>query len=55
MKPFFYFCINNDTKIYFCMARNAYKLFKIDNLCSLVEKFYPRDFTEQEKIQLQHY
>lgn len=37
------------------MARNAYKLFKIDNLCSLVEKFYPRDFTEQEKIQLQHY
>jgi hypothetical protein len=33
------------------MARNAYKLFKIDNLCSLVEKFYPHDFTEQ----LQHY
>ena len=47
MKPIFYFCVNNDTKIYFCMARNAYKLFKTDNLCSLVEKFYPHDFTEQ--------
>ncbi|XP_062151972.1 uncharacterized protein LOC133860366 [Alnus glutinosa] len=38
---------------------DAYKSFKIDNICSLVEKFYPQDFTEQEKIilrfQLDHY
>jgi hypothetical protein len=47
--------MNNDTNIYFCMVRNTYKLFKIDNICSLVEKFYPLDFIEQEKIQLQHY
>ncbi|KAG7968740.1 hypothetical protein I3843_08G170200 [Carya illinoinensis] len=37
----------------------AYKSFKIDDICKLVEKFYPQDFTEQEKfllrIQLQHY
>ncbi|XP_062166924.1 uncharacterized protein LOC133873208 [Alnus glutinosa] len=38
---------------------DAYKSFKIDDICSLVEKFYPQDFTEQEKIilrfQLDHY
>jgi len=30
--------------------QDAYKSFKIDDICSLVEKFYPQDFTEQEKI-----
>ena len=25
--------------------KNAYKLFNIDNICKLVEKFYPQDFT----------
>ena len=39
--------------------RDAYKSFNIDDICSLVEKFYPEDFTEQErlllKFQLQHY
>uniref|UniRef100_A0A2N9HA84 TTF-type domain-containing protein n=1 Tax=Fagus sylvatica TaxID=28930 RepID=A0A2N9HA84_FAGSY len=39
--------------------KNAYKSFNIDNICKLVEKFYPQDFTEQEKtllrFQLQHY
>jgi hypothetical protein len=38
---------------------DTYKSFKIDDICSLVEKFYPQDFTEQEKIflrfQLDHY
>jgi len=38
---------------------DAYKSFKIDDICSLVEKFYPQDFTEQEKMilrfQLDHY
>ncbi|KAF5454575.1 hypothetical protein F2P56_024229 [Juglans regia] len=37
----------------------AYKSFKIDDICKLVEKFYPQDFIEQERlllrIQLQHY
>jgi hypothetical protein len=39
--------------------QDAYKSFKIDDICSLVEKFYPQDFIEQEKIilrfQLDHY
>ena len=38
---------------------NGFKSFNIDNICKLAEKFYPQDFTEQEKIQLrfqlQHY
>jgi hypothetical protein len=29
--------------------KDAYKLFKIDDICNLVEKFYPEDFTKQEK------
>ncbi|XP_026423012.1 uncharacterized protein LOC113318911 isoform X2 [Papaver somniferum] len=36
-----------------------YKSFDIDSLCSLAERFYPEDFTEQEvcvlRSQLQHY
>jgi hypothetical protein len=39
--------------------KNAYKSFNIVNICKLVEKFYPQDFTEKEKtllrFQLQHY
>ncbi|XP_077215547.1 uncharacterized protein LOC143850140 [Tasmannia lanceolata] len=39
--------------------KDAYKSFKIEDLCNLVEKFYPQDFSEEEKIhlrfQLQHY
>ncbi|XP_062162038.1 uncharacterized protein LOC133869083 [Alnus glutinosa] len=39
--------------------QDAYKSFKIDDICSLVEKFYRQDFIEQEKIilrfQLDHY
>ncbi|GAV71604.1 LOW QUALITY PROTEIN: Dimer_Tnp_hAT domain-containing protein, partial [Cephalotus follicularis] len=38
---------------------NSYKLFNIDHICNLVEKFYLLDFSEQErnllKRQLQHY
>jgi hypothetical protein len=30
--------------------QDAYKSFKIDDICSLVEKFYPQYFTEQDKI-----
>lgn len=39
--------------------RNSYRSFKIDNVCLLATKFYPSDFSEQERInlryQLQHY
>jgi hypothetical protein len=39
--------------------KDAYKSFKIDDICNLVEKFYPEYFTKQEKIslrfQLHHY
>ncbi|KAJ9186530.1 hypothetical protein P3X46_002092 [Hevea brasiliensis] len=39
--------------------KNAYRSFKIDDICNLVDKFYPKDFTEQEKMhlrfQLGHY
>ncbi|KAG6725692.1 hypothetical protein I3842_02G044800 [Carya illinoinensis] len=39
--------------------KGAYKSFKIDDICKLVEKFYLQYFIEQEKfilrIQLQHY
>ena len=38
---------------------NAYKSFNIDNICSLVEKYYSLDFFEREKIilrfQLKHF
>ncbi|PRQ51924.1 putative HAT dimerization domain, ribonuclease H-like domain-containing protein [Rosa chinensis] len=32
--------------------KNAYKSFNIETICLLVEKYYPLDFTEQEKINL---
>jgi hypothetical protein len=39
--------------------RNSYKLFNIEDICLLVDKFYPEDFSNQEKnhlrFQLQHY
>ncbi|XP_027158311.1 uncharacterized protein LOC113759931 [Coffea eugenioides] len=39
--------------------RNGFMLFKIDDICKLVEKFYPNDFMEQElvrlRIELQHF
>ncbi|XP_052304992.1 uncharacterized protein LOC18095741 [Populus trichocarpa] len=39
--------------------RNSYKLFNVEDICLLVDKFYPEDFSDQEKIhlrfQLQHY
>jgi hypothetical protein len=39
--------------------RNSYKLFNVEDICLLVDKFYPQDFSDQEKIhlrlQLQHY
>jgi hypothetical protein len=38
---------------------NSYKLFNVEDICLLVDKFYPQDFSNQEKIhlrlQLQHY
>jgi hypothetical protein len=39
--------------------KDAYKSYKIDDICNLVEKFYPKYFIKQEKIslrfQLHHY
>ena len=39
--------------------KNSYKLFNVEDICLLVDKFYPQDFSDQEKIhfrlQLQHY
>jgi hypothetical protein len=32
----------------------AYKFFKIDDICILAEKYYPLDFSEQEKINLRY-
>jgi hypothetical protein len=39
--------------------RDGCESFRIDDVCQLVEKFYPQDFTDHEKIglrtELQHY
>lgn len=39
--------------------QNGHTSFSIDDICKLVDEFYPKDFTEHEKedlrIQLQHY
>ena len=39
--------------------KNTYKSFSVENICKLVDKFYLKDFSDQEKIQLrfqlQHY
>jgi hypothetical protein len=34
--------------------KDAYKSFKIDSICILVEKNYPLDFSKQEKINLRY-
>ena len=38
---------------------DVYKSFNVDDICSLVKKYYPSHFTEQEKVnfkfQLEHY
>jgi hypothetical protein len=34
--------------------KDAYKSFKIDDICILAEKYYPLDFSEQEKINLKY-
>jgi hypothetical protein len=34
--------------------KDAYKSFKIDDICILAEKYYPFDFFEQEKINLRY-
>ncbi|XP_059663515.1 uncharacterized protein LOC132309200 [Cornus florida] len=39
--------------------RNGYKFFNVEDICTLVNEFYPQDFMDQERImltfQLQHY
>ncbi|KAI8559941.1 hypothetical protein RHMOL_Rhmol04G0215800 [Rhododendron molle] len=30
--------------------RDGYKSFKVEDICKLAEKYYPSDFTEQEKL-----
>ncbi|GAV67739.1 LOW QUALITY PROTEIN: Dimer_Tnp_hAT domain-containing protein, partial [Cephalotus follicularis] len=39
--------------------KDSFKSFNVDKICSLVSKFYPEEFTEQEQIrlpyELQHY
>lgn len=41
------------------VPKDTYKTFNIDDICTLVEKYYPMDFNEQEKLnlrcQLQHF
>ncbi|XP_058735771.1 uncharacterized protein LOC131607832 [Vicia villosa] len=41
------------------VPKDTYKTFNIGHICTLVEKYYPRDFNEQEKndlrCQLQHF
>jgi len=41
------------------VPKNAYKAFNINDICTLVNRYYPLDFSEQEKIilkfQLQHF
>jgi hypothetical protein len=34
--------------------KNAYKSFKIDDICILAEKYYPLDFSKHEKINLRY-
>jgi hypothetical protein len=39
--------------------KNSYKLFNVEDICLLVDKFYPENFYDKEKnhlrFQLQHY
>ncbi|WJX54128.1 hypothetical protein P8452_40048 [Trifolium repens] len=34
------------------VPKDTYKAFNVDHICTLVEKYYPMDFNEQEKINL---
>ena len=34
------------------IPKDNYKNFDIDNICTLIDKYYPKDFTEQEKVNL---
>ena len=34
------------------VPNDAYKAFNIEDICTLVNKYYPLDFSEQEKISL---
>ncbi|XP_019460090.1 PREDICTED: zinc finger MYM-type protein 1-like [Lupinus angustifolius] len=34
--------------------KDVYKIFNIDNICILVQKFYPMDFNEHEKVNLRY-
>ena len=36
------------------VPKDIYKAFDIDNICALVNKFYPLDFSEQEKLNLRY-
>ncbi|PPD82265.1 hypothetical protein GOBAR_DD20791 [Gossypium barbadense] len=40
-------------------TRDNYKAFRVEDICKLMNDFYPNDFTEQEKphmkIQLEHF
>ncbi|XP_071708265.1 uncharacterized protein [Rutidosis leptorrhynchoides] len=40
------------TLSYTLVPRKGSKRFNVDHLCSLVEKYYPADFTEQERTRL---
>jgi len=34
------------------VLKDAYKAFNIEDICTLMNKYYPLDFIEQEKISL---
>ncbi|KAK2385304.1 hypothetical protein QL285_072554 [Trifolium repens] len=34
------------------VPKDTYKAFNVDHICTLVEKYYPMDFNEQEKVNL---
>ena len=34
------------------IPKDNYKNFDIDSICTLIDKYYPKDFTEQEKVNL---
>lgn len=37
------------------VPKDVYRAFDVDNICALVDKFYPLDFSEQEKINLRYH
>jgi hypothetical protein len=40
--------------IFVLNPKDAYKSFKIDDICVLAEKYDPLDFSKQEKINLRY-